>query len=382
MEKLTIEEMRIIAEEHNGKCLSKRYKNARTRLKWRCAEGHIWKAMPDSVKNQGSWCQRCINKRIGKSLQLSIEIMQEIAKERGGKCLSDTYVNNKTPLLWKCSEGHQWKAKPDGVKNKDTWCQKCFNKRRGKSRRLNIQMMQEIAKQRGGKCLSETYVNVHTKLRWECSEGHRWEAQPANIKSNKWCPDCGGVVKRTIEEMRRVAEERGGKCLSNVYVNAHTKLLWKCSEGHKWSTTPHIINHDRWCKECSSGLGERICREFFEQIFEKKFPSSYPKWLVNKKGNQMELDGYCQSLALAFEHHGEQHYSDKTHFTKIGKSFRRRQEDDRLKRKLCKQKEIVLIEIPEIPNRLSIKEVKAFIKKNVRVTGFLYLPILIQRKLT
>ncbi len=124
MEKLTIEEMHRIAKGHNGKCLSKRYNNARTNLKWRCAEGHIWKATPDSIKNQGSWCQKCSNRRIVMLQRLNIEMMQEIAKQKNGKCLSGTYVNNKTPLLWECSEGHQWEAIPNNVK-RGSWCPYC-----------------------------------------------------------------------------------------------------------------------------------------------------------------------------------------------------------------------------------------------------------------
>ncbi|MCP4898302.1 MAG: hypothetical protein GY906_15115, partial [bacterium] len=40
----------------------------------------------------------------------------------------------------------------------------------------------------GGKCLSDTYINTHTKLLWECKQGHQWEAKPSNIKSGRWCP--------------------------------------------------------------------------------------------------------------------------------------------------------------------------------------------------
>ncbi len=239
-------------------------------------------------------------------------------------------------------------------------------------KKLSIEEMQEIAKQRGGKCLSDTYVNAQRKLLWECSEGHQWEAVPNSVKSGTWCGKCAvkdraEKQRGTIEEMQKIADERGGKCLSDYYANARTKLLWECAEGHKWKATPYKIKNGQWCNECSSGLGERICREFFRQIFCKEFPKSHPKWLINKEGNQMELDGYCETLSLAFEHHGEQHYSVKTRFIKTKKKLIRRQEDDRLKRGLCKQHNIVLIEVPEIPSMLSIEDVKAYIKKELEV---------------
>jgi hypothetical protein len=50
--------------------------------------------------------------------------------------------------------------------------------------------MQEIATKKGGKCISDEYVNSSTKLRWECGRGHIWDAAPSDIKRGKWCPEC------------------------------------------------------------------------------------------------------------------------------------------------------------------------------------------------
>ena len=70
------------------------------------------------------------------------------------------------------------------------------------SRKLSIEEMCQIAEKRGGKCLSETYLNNHAPLLWECKIGHRWEATPKNIKRGAWCHSCGGSMKLTIEKMR------------------------------------------------------------------------------------------------------------------------------------------------------------------------------------
>lgn len=355
--------MQSIAKEHGGKCLSDTYVDSKTPLLWECEEKHRWKAIPSAVKNNGTWCQRCYNSRRGASQRLNIEMIQEIAKQLGGECLSYSYVNTHTNLLWECGEGHKWEARPSNVKS-GTWCPMCAGNVKG-----TIEEMQEIAEERGGKCLSNTYIDSQTKLLWECSEGHKWEAKSNDVKNDgTWCYKCynklrGASQRLNIEMMQEIAKQRGGKCLSSTYMNTGTKLSWECAEGHEWPATPDTIKRGSWCPECSSGLGERICRVFFEQIFGKKFPKSYPKWLVSKEGNQMEIDGYCQSLALAFEHHGEQHYSLKTHFIKSEEDLRKRQEDDRLKREICTLQRIILIEVPEIPTRLSIDKVKAFIKK-------------------
>lgn len=51
-----------------------------------------------------------------------------------------------------------------------------------------------------------------------------------------------------------LAEERGGKLLSAVYVNAVTKLRWRCHEGHEWEASPNAIQKGRWCPTCNGGV--------------------------------------------------------------------------------------------------------------------------------
>ena len=60
-------------------------------------------------------------------------------------------------------------------------------------KKINIQQMQQLAKAKGGLCLSNTLHDQNTKLLWQCKEGHRWEATPFSIKTRKnWCPVCAG----------------------------------------------------------------------------------------------------------------------------------------------------------------------------------------------
>jgi len=61
--KLTIEEMQKIAKSRSGECLSKVYVNHYTKLRWRCKHGHVWEAVPMSVK-VGSWCPMCAHKQL------------------------------------------------------------------------------------------------------------------------------------------------------------------------------------------------------------------------------------------------------------------------------------------------------------------------------
>lgn len=204
---------------------------------------------------KNTWCPTCAD--IEWKI-LSLKDMRKLAESKGGKCLSTDYVNVNSKLLWQCSEGHTWKAVPSTVKL-GHWCPSCAGQERG-----TIEKMRELARSKGGKCLSEVYVNSNTKLLWQCGEGHTWEAVPSSVKAKSWCAKCAGLDKGTIEEMKTLAAAKGGKCLSTEYVNSKTKLRWLCANGHEFLSAPgNIISGGHWCPKCS-GLAKGTIEEMHE----------------------------------------------------------------------------------------------------------------------
>lgn len=254
--------------------------------------------------------------------------------------MSEKYAGAHTKLKWECREHHEWEAKPNSIKN-GSWCPYCAG-----NVSFTIENMRDIAKQRGGECLSDEYINIDTKLRWRCGNGHIWETTPYCIKNREfWCPKCAGKQKLTIEEMHQLAEERRGKCLSEEYIDGYEKLKWQCEMGHFWEASPMHIKKGSWCPICSSNVSERICRGIFEGIFSKTFPKSKPKWLINQRGNRMELDGYCKDLNLAFEYQGEQHYKYNPFFH-AERNLDTNIDDDKFKKRLCQENNVLLVIIP------------------------------------
>lgn len=176
--------------------------------------------------------------------------MQKTARDRGGRCVSKRYYGSNKKLLWECSKGHQWKAAPEQVRH-GSWCPACGNEKKGGGRRLSIQEMRRIAKFRGGKCVSTKYINTGSKLLWQCVKGHKWEAVPGQVKNGSWFPHCEGNARLTIEIMKDVAKKRGERCLSTVYKNNQTKLRWECSTGHRWTAIPMNVRSGSWCPVCA-----------------------------------------------------------------------------------------------------------------------------------
>lgn len=348
--KYTITDMQDLARKQNGQCLSKKFKSVKIPLLWQCAEGHKWSAPADRIMNQKSWCPVCNGSR-----QVTIEEMHKIALDRGGKCLSTIYMNNHTPLDWECAEKHRWSSNPANILN-GNWCPKCAG-----IMKLTIEELKAVAESKEGKCLSDEYVNAKAPMLWQCNKGHEWVTNAAHIKQGAWCHICSPSRPLSLEEMQSIAQERGGKCLSTFYTNAHMALSWECADKHKWEATSQMIRQGTWCPECSAGIGERICRAFFQQLFRHPFPKKRPLWLRNNTGHLMELDGYCEELALAFEHQGEQHYSTKHYISSSEVTFINIQERDSMKRQLCLKHGVQLIEIPEVPRLLPLEALKQFI---------------------
>ena len=177
--------------------------------------------------------------------------------------------------------------------------------------------------------------------------------------------------KLTIEEMHRIAKERGGKCLSKKYVNSSTHLIWQCAEGHSWPASYDTIKGTKnrrgnWCPDCNIYFSEELCRTTFEQLFNKPFKRYKPSWLINDRGNQMEIDGYCNIFKIGFEYNGIQHYEVNSYF-KNKNLLKQRKKDDEMKRYLCKKNNINLIVISYKDNLLDLASlIKSKLNNNIK----------------
>ena len=166
--------------------------------------------------------------------------------------------------------------------------------------------------------------------------------------------------KYDLEKVTELAESRGGKFLSTTNkIILKGTYEWQCSEGHRFLKRLEDVDAGQWCRDCSTGLYERICRAFFESIFKQRFPNVRNlEWLKNENGNYLELDGYNKNLGIAFEHQGMHHYQEHS-------LFKKPLYDD-LKKKLCKKNNIKLIYIPELYTKIKIKNLLDFLKKEFK----------------
>lgn len=223
------------------------------------------------------------------------------------------------------------------------------------SRRLGIGDAKDIARSRGGICLSDSYGNAHDPLHWRCQDGHEWTATLASVRGNgSWCPQCARIDRRLqISVAYETANARKGLCLSNQYTCTKDPMLWRCAHGHTWSASlGSILYHKSWCPLCARRLHrrEQEIRSIFERIFAGRvFPTRRPEFLRGFRGAKLELDGYCEDLGLVFEYHGEQHYQPDHFFHGFSKEVYAAQvQRDRQKIALCEAAGIRLVVVPHM----------------------------------
>lgn len=323
------------ASNKGGKCLSQNIKNVKDKLLWQCELGHEWRATYNDVQ-QGRWCPECAGRR------KDIEFVKNLATQHNGELLTEEYKGMGFKYLWKCHEGHIWNAPVDNVMHLDRWCPYCAG-----NKKLNKEDWEKIAESRGGKLIWQDNKYNQEKQLWECSCGYRWWATPHNIKAGKWCPKCAGRILPTIEEIRVIAEQRGGRLISTIIINNHDHLEWECSEGHIWKASWANVKYKHsWCPHCVKYYQEERCREIIGRLTDKKFPKT-----TKELGGRMELDGYCSELKTAFEYQGEQHYIFIPYWHREPDALIKQYERDAKKAKICVEKGITLIIIPYTENK-------------------------------
>lgn len=241
-----------VATAWGGRCLSPTYPDSTTPLRFECSEGHQFTQLMSSIR-RGAWCRQChLARRWGKPVacfaEPSIELMQQLAAEKGGRCLSRVYGGLLAPLEWECAKSHRWQVAPRTIRA-GHWCRVCSDE----SKRMSLSTLQAIAISRGGRCLSTTYRKQTNVSTWECAKGHAWIAVAADVVKRTWCPHCKDDGKRSsIEAMQALAAKRGGQCLSMVYVNRRKPLEWACAKGHRWMSPADRIMFGAWCGVCAN----------------------------------------------------------------------------------------------------------------------------------
>lgn len=135
-----------------------------------------------------------------------------------------------------------------------------------------------------------------------------------------------------------------------------------------WEKLPNFLNEEIKREGRSppkESKGELECRRVLEKIFKKPFPKARPNILSNSVtgGNNLELDCYNSELKIAAEYNGQQHYNFIPYFHKNKEAFLNQKYRDELKRRMCADNKIFLI---EVPYTVKVEKIESFILEKLK----------------
>lgn len=121
------------------------------------------------------------------------------------------------------------------------------------------------------KLLSEEYKNNYTKLKMVCPERHVFEMPYASFKLGCRCPNCSGNQKHPYDYIKQKFESFNYQLLSKKYESAHKKLKMKCPFGHIIFMTWANFSQGCRCNECAGN--QTLTIEYIKETIKDFAPN-------------------------------------------------------------------------------------------------------------
>jgi hypothetical protein len=245
---------------------------------------------------------------------------QDYAKSRGGQCLSTEYVTAKTKMKWKCSNlNHpEWESTFDIVVSRNAWCNLCYRQQQSEKSKLvgAFEKAQEYAQSRNGECLSTEYVNAKTKMRWKCDnlEHPIWESTFESIVSREqWCKKCA-YDRAIIDNGYQLAQDYAKK--HNGKCLANSKDVIKKHSYLKWKCDNQ--EHPEWETQLRNMLDFNTWCPLCAGRFSKDEYLEIAKKLAISKGGQCLSNKYTgQKGLLIWQCKNNDHPTFKTNYQNV-----------------------------------------------------------------
>lgn len=118
------------------------------------------------------------------------------------------------------------------------------------NKKHTIEEVMKLCNNIGYKCLSKEYKTIDDKLKLICKNGHNCEISFKKLKNGINCSECSGNRRKDINYIKEYALKYNYICLSNEYKNNRTKLEFRCENNHLFIMDWHSFRSGYRCKEC------------------------------------------------------------------------------------------------------------------------------------
>ena len=324
--KRTIEQMQQIAQERGGQCLSLKYVNNHSRLRWECSKKHTWETSYKAIQ-RGCWCPKCSYGAAGKQRRKSIKEVQELAASRGFSLLSTEYHGSDQYLEWECESGHAWNASYNAIQS-GNGCPNCWGSLpEEKCRFILEQLLRESfpkINRIDGERLQLDGYNKGLKLAFEYNGQQHYKYTPVFHRTIKRFEEQKTRDKKKLDLCKKIGIElivipyteqdqleefiksqlllpvvnhcidwslfvgkpnkmeaidkiiisnRGERVSDDPYENNRTPIIVECEFGHRWSTHADRLQRGCWCYKCSNrdlNLYRIGTLDYLDELYNKK----------------------------------------------------------------------------------------------------------------
>jgi group I intron endonuclease len=191
--------------------------------------------------------------KISKLFRLPIDVVLETLKEKNIELLpNQDFINCQQKLKFKCLLCfNEWQTKLNAIKHANTKCPKCSKIQFGLSRRLKKSDVDKSLSNKNIVLLCE-YTTSNDILPMQCLRCGDFFSKSVNfIKTHKiGCSTCAKNKKYTIDDVKNFCTNNNLVLISESYINARTKMTFKCNANHIWDTTFDSILRGTRCQKC------------------------------------------------------------------------------------------------------------------------------------
>lgn len=258
------------------------------------------------------------------------------------KCelISDSYISNTEPLLWKCSCGSIFKKAWSKIKEGLTLCPKCAREKVINSRKIPHDEIVKNLKTNGFSLLfPENDIVVNNRIDVYDLDGYKYRVRYGNIMKNKIPEKFHISNPYTIDNINLyLLLYRNGdyKCISDTYEGNDKVMKFlhiSCNNifDATWIQMQGKVSDngkDRYykqCPVCNTNKNESIHASTLKQIFLHEHPDTIieDKSCINPNTNYvLPTDIVNHRLKIAIEIQSSYHdYEDKKILDKIKKDF-------------------------------------------------------------
>jgi hypothetical protein len=222
---------------------------------WRCELGHVWLAQVKGI-TLGTRCPVCSGKKVVVGFNDLETTHPDLAREAFEFDPKTITAGSNKSFKWVCEKLHTWNAVV-ASRVGGTGCPICSGRQVLFGFNDLYTFNSQIAKQAHG-WDPKTVTPFSDKVNeWQCELGHVWKTMVKLRSLGAGCHYCTGFkVLAGFNDLAttnpEIAEQAFGWDPTTVTRATDKKRLWKCEEGHKWSSRiSHRTNLKSGCPTCA-----------------------------------------------------------------------------------------------------------------------------------